>query len=87
MQRCAAGVPLALPGNRPGMPDDLVSSEGVDEGSAASSTEGDAGPDPDADLVGEPPHGAPLSEADAAPPLPPNDQDLGPGQQLAAGEG
>lgn len=69
------------------MPDDLVTSEGVDEGSAASSSDGDAGPDPDADLVGEPPHGAPLNGADASPPLPPNDEEPGPGQQLASGEG
>lgn len=69
------------------MPENLVTSEGVDEGSAASSADGDAGPDPDADLVGEAPHGAALSEADAAPPVPPHESDPGPGQQLAEGEG
>ncbi len=69
------------------MPDDLTTREGVDEGSAASSNEGDAGPDPSADVVGEPPHGDALTEADAAPPVPPHDADPPPGQQLAEGEG
>ena len=72
------------------LPDDLTTDEGVDEGSAASSREGDAGPDREAqqDLLGEPVHGAPTTEADAAPPVDDGPDDpRGPGQQLSAGEG
>lgn len=67
------------------MPDDLVAPEGVDEGSAASSTEGEA--HPSADVTGAPPVGDARTEADAAPPVPPHTTDPGPGQQLAEGEG
>jgi len=69
--------------------DDLTTDEGVDEGSAASSGEGGAGPDPEAqDVVGAPAHGEPTTEADAAPPVDDGPDDpRGPGQQLAAGEG
>ena len=71
------------------MPDDLVTGEGVDEGSAAQSTEGDAGPDPSADPVGPAGSGGPARAAGShdAPPLPPSDQDAPAGQQLAEGEG
>lgn len=69
------------------MPDDLTTDEGVDEGSAASAAEDDAGPDPAADVVGAAPHGGPPDAAEAAPPLTPHDETPGPGQQLAEGEG
>jgi hypothetical protein len=76
-------------------PEDLVTDEGVDEGSAASaaeSTDGDAGPDPD--VLGEPPHGAPVDDAQAAAPVDMESAEsrraraeAGPGQQLQEGEG
>lgn len=76
-------------------PEDLVTDEGVDEGSAASaaeSTDGDAGPDPD--VLGEPPHGAPVDETEAAGPVDMESAESrearaerGSGQQLQAGEG
>jgi hypothetical protein len=74
-------------------PDDLVTTEGVDEGSAASAAEG-ADRRPPADQIGAQPSPGPAGESDAAPP-----QDLesdasraardqsGTGQQLAVGEG
>lgn len=75
---------------------DLVTSEGVDEGSAAMSSEGDAGPDPDASPdpgsgLGprDGPRGPRSPEQEATPePVVPVDQAApGPGQQLEAGEG
>lgn len=75
-------------------PEDLLTDEGVDEGSAASSAEGDGGPDPDADVVGAPPHGGPADEAQAAGPQDVDDEasraardSRGTGQQLQEGEG
>jgi hypothetical protein len=83
--------------------DDLVPMEGVDEGSAASATEGPgqrhadtSNPvqNPISKLLGDPPKGTPLDEAD---PAAPDDTEsdasraardqAGPGQQLQAGEG
>jgi len=70
--------------------EDLVEREGVDEGSAAVSTEGDAGPDPDVDVVGAPGHGGPVNDEQDAGPDPvetPESRRAHDGQQLAAGEG
>jgi len=70
--------------------EDLMISEGVDEKSAAMSTEGDAGPDPDADVVGAPGHGGPVNDEQDAGPDPvetPESRRAHDGQQLAAGEG
>jgi hypothetical protein len=67
---------------------DLVAEEGVDEGSAASSTEGDSGPDVEA--VGPSAHAAPTNdEQDAAPdPVETTESRRAhDGQQLEAGEG
>jgi len=67
---------------------DLVAEEGVDEGSAKMSTEGDAGPDLDA--VGPSAAGGPRGgEQDAAPdPVrTPESERAEHGQQLQVGEG
>jgi hypothetical protein len=68
---------------------DLVTDEGVDEGSAASATE-DRSSGSDA-VLGAPPRGAVEGESDPAPPdhvpTPDLPTDPGPGQELAAGEG
>lgn len=67
---------------------DLVSEEGVDQGSAAMSTEGDAGPDLDA--VGTGTQGGPDTEEQPAGPDPVDtlaSRRAKEGQQLAAGEG
>jgi hypothetical protein len=71
---------------------DLVSPEGVDEGSAAATAE--TGPDDDAGVLGESPHGAPVDGAQAAGPVDTEPAEArtaraerGPGQQLAEGEG
>lgn len=73
--------------------DGLVPSEGVDEGSAASTVE-DASSGDGADVLGEPPHGAPDDGAQDAGPVDVEDEQsraaraqAGPGQQLQAGEG
>ncbi len=71
----------------------LVPSEGVDEGSAASTAE--EGPDrADDSVLGEPPRGAPADEAQAAAPVDAESAQSreardaqGPGQQVQAGEG
>lgn len=60
--------------------DDLVTDEGVDEGSAAPDEEADA------PGTGVPPVGAPESEQEPAPPLGEIGAD-GDGQALAVGEG
>lgn len=77
----------------------LVAEEGVDEGSAASATEGLGGgaeqhAGAGVDLVGEPPRGAPDDEQAPAEPVdverggPRESREAaGSGQQLAAGEG
>ncbi len=68
----------------------LVPSEGVDEGSAASTAESSAGHDASG-VVGPPPHGSPERESDPAPgaTLETAESLKAPrtGQQLAAGEG
>ena len=67
---------------------DLVAEEGVDQGSAASSTEGDAGPDVDA--VGPSVAAGPRNdEQDAAPDVVETDASrrAQEGQQLEVGEG
>ncbi|MCU1674237.1 MAG: hypothetical protein JWN77_2350 [Frankiales bacterium] len=67
---------------------DLVAEEGVDEGSAKMSSEGDAGPDVDG--VGPSAAGGPVNdEQDAAPDLveTPESRQAQHGQQLQAGEG
>jgi hypothetical protein len=67
---------------------DLVAEEGVDQGSAKMSTEGDAGPDLDA--VGPSAAGAPVNdEQDAAPDevSTPESARAHNGQQLEVGEG
>ena len=81
--------------------DDLVTSEGVDEGSAASTAEGASSTEeltgvqnPLEKASGEPRSSSPASESD---PAPPDDMELpdaraardasGTGQQLQAGEG
>lgn len=67
---------------------DLVAEEGVDLGSAAASSEGDAGPDPEADAVlGEPASGRPVDGEQDAAPEPIGGPDLGPGQRQQVGEG
>ncbi len=74
-------------------PAGLVPTEGVDEGSAAETVEGpstgSAG-----DVVGEPPHGAPVDDEQAAAPVDMESAEardardrLSPGQQLQEGEG
>ena len=73
----------------------LVTGEGVDEGSAASTVEGlEEHADEGVDLVGEPPRGAPDDEQAPAEPVdverggPREAREAGgSGQQLAAGEG
>ena len=68
--------------------EDLVTDEGVDEGSAAMSTEGDAGPDPDvlgAGTQGEPDR--PQQESGPDPVETPASRQAHEGQQLAQGEG
>lgn len=72
--------------------DDLVAEEGVDEGSAASAVEG--ADSSGGDVLGEPPHGAPQTEQDAAGPVDMESEQsrsareaAGPGQQLGQGEG
>ena len=72
----------------------LVSSEGVDEGSADGTVEGpESGVTGDADLLGEAPRGAPADETQAAGPDDMEDADTRaareqmPGQQFSAGEG
>lgn len=69
---------------------DLVSAEGVDEASAASTLEGDVTPDPGADVVGQPGRGGPVNDEQDAVPDPvetPASRRAHDGQQLAAGEG
>ena len=83
-----------------GEDEDLTSTEGVNEGSAASTVERSGGASGGASGGG--PGGAPAvtralpgvlgpagspSEPGPAAPVPPSDQPAGPGQQLAAGEG
>ena len=73
----------------------LVPSEGVDEGSAASTVEGlDDHLPPGEDVLGEPPRGAPADDAQAAGPVDMESAQsreardaAGPGQQLQEGEG
>ena len=73
----------------------LVPSEGVDEGSAAGTTEGpDDAAAGDADLLGEAPRGAPADEAQAAAPDDWEDAETraarderSTGQEYATGEG
>jgi len=72
----------------------LVASEGVDEASAASTGESTQGESPVADgVLGEPPHGAPADEAQAAGPVDMETEESrearedAPGQQLQEGEG
>ncbi len=72
----------------------LVSPEGVDEGSAASTVEERRPTTSQQDLVGEAPHGAPEGESDAAGPVDMESESSrqeralrGPGQQLQGGEG
>lgn len=72
----------------------LVTSEGVDEGSAAGSVEGLEERTGDGDVLGEAPHGAPEDETQAAGPVDMESEESrtardeqGSGQQLAAGEG
>ena len=74
-------------------PNSLATAEGVDEGSAASTAESPAPEDRDG-VLGEPPHGAPADDAQAAGPADMETsesrkarEELGPGQQLAEGEG
>ena len=67
---------------------DLVAEEGVDEGSAKMSTEGDAGPDLDA--VGPSAAGAARNDEQDAAPEPvetPESRRATEGQQLEVGEG
>lgn len=74
-------------------PESLVAEEGVDEGSADSTVEA-AGEVDRGGLLGEPPHGAPVDETQAAGPV---DMEggqardtrsrLAPGQQVQEGEG
>jgi hypothetical protein len=71
-------------------PDDLITSEGVDEGSADSTAEA---PRPEGDVLGPPPHGRPTREQDPAGPEDLESPDIRAaeqwqtGQQLAEGEG
>lgn len=81
----------------PGASDEggLVAEEGVDQGSADSTAEAASEQVADSsDLLGEPPRGAPVDEAQAAGPddmETPESRaardDRGPGQQLTEGEG
>ena len=67
---------------------DLVAEEGVDEGSAKMSAEGDAGPDVDA--VGPSAAGGPVNDEQDAAPDPVEtleSRQAHQGQQLQAGEG
>jgi hypothetical protein len=67
---------------------DLVAEEGVDQGSAAMSGEGDAGPD--VDTVGPPAAGVPVNDEQDAAPDPVETLEsrrAHDGQQLQAGEG
>ena len=81
---------------------DLVPMEGVDEGSAASATEGpgqrhadttNTVQNPISKLLGDPPKGTPLDEAAPAEPVDMESEQSraarrsAPGQQLEAGEG
>ena len=75
-------------------PGGLVPDEGVDEASAASTAEGASGDLPAGDdVLGEPPHGAPADEAQAAGPVDMETpesrraREQSPGQQLQEGEG
>ena len=72
----------------------LVPSEGVDEGSAASTAEGLEERTGDGDVLGEPPRGAPEDDAQAAGPVDMESEqsrsaraEQGSGQQLQEGEG
>jgi len=72
--------------------DGLVTSEGVDEGSAAEVAEDRT--TGGGDVLGEPPHGAPVDDEQAAAPVDMESEqsraareEQGSGQQLAAGEG
>jgi len=72
----------------------LVPSEGVDEASAASTVESTSGDAPAGDgVLGEPPHGAPTDESEAAGPVDMETEESrearesAPGQQLQEGEG
>ena len=90
-------MPRGRPGNGRGMTnpseDLLTTSEGVDEGSAASTVEGATPGQPDVD----PPVGADRGPSSDATPAPPVDMEsdasrgsrdaAGSGQQLSAGEG
>lgn len=77
---------------------DLVADEGVDEGSADSTVEspasGAGAGGADGDLLGEPPHGAPVDDEQAAAPVDTETRQSraardagGTGQQLQEGEG
>jgi hypothetical protein len=76
-------------------PDDLVAEEGVDEGSADSTQEGpSSGAGAGGDLLGEPPHGAPVDDVQAAAPVDMESAEsraardaTGTGQQVQEGEG
>lgn len=75
-------------------PGGLVSEEGVDEGSAASTQEGPRSVGGGGDLLGAPPHGAPVDEAQAAAPVDMDTEQAraaraarSPGQELQEGEG
>lgn len=72
----------------------LVPSEGVDEASADSTGEGPGSGARGADVLGEPPHGAPADETQVAGPVDMESEQSrgardrqGAGQQLEAGEG
>ena len=73
----------------------LVPTEGVDEASAASTAERSDGDLPAGDdVLGEPPHGAPVDDAQAAGPVDMESaqsrearDERGPGQQVQEGEG
>ena len=74
-------------------PNSLLTAEGVDEGSAASTAES-GGPEDRDGVLGEPPRGAPADEAQAAGPVDMETaesretrEQLGSGQQLQEGEG
>lgn len=75
-------------------PGSLEPTEGVDEGSARSTVEGPQSGDTGQDVLGEPPHGAPADEAQAAAPVDAESEEsrgaraeAAPGQQLQEGEG
>ena len=66
---------------------DLVTSEGVDEGSAPSGTE-DSGNQPGQDTLGPPASGAPENAEQQAAPVPVGSgEPAGPGQRNEVGEG